>query len=229
MAWARAWNGAARAIRTGGAGQAARCRQTCCVGPHPAAQGLLRGGDVSQSVRREFAEALVAQLPALRRYAMALSGSSVVADDLVQDCIERALRQSEHLKDAQKLGGWLRSILHNLYIDDIRRRRSRGIEEDIADMTDDFALSTPAADHGQVVDFVRAVGGLSVEHRQVLLLVGVEDMNYREIASELKIPIGTVMSRLARAREKLRSALDETAPQTATVIPLSRSAKKAQQ
>ena len=170
--------------------------------------------------RRKFGEALIGQLPALRRYARALVGNATHADDLVQDCIERALRQSDRLREPQRLGGWLRSILHNLYIDELRRSRSRGPERDIADYSDDFALSTPPADRGTVIDFTRAMNSLTLEHRQVLLLVGIENLNYREIAAELKIPIGTVMSRLARARERLRSALEGDTHRTATVLPL---------
>src|SRR5580765_2284918 len=96
--------------------------------------------------RTQFNDALIAQLPALRRYAAALSGNVVVGDDLVQDCLERALRQSDQLRDPKKIAGWLRSILHNLFMDELRRRRSRGIEEDIAALTDNFALSVPATD-----------------------------------------------------------------------------------
>lgn len=159
--------------------------------------------------RREwFGKALIAQLPALRRYARALVGNSALADDLVQDCIERALRQWEGLREVQRLPGWLRSILHNLYIDELRRGRTRGHEREITELADDVALSAPAHDGTVAIDFVRAMDTLSVEHRQVLLLVGLEDMNYREIAAELGIPIGTVMSRLARGRERLRSALE---------------------
>lgn len=164
-----------------------------------------------------FGRALLAQLPALRRYAVALSGSLSVADDLVQDCIERALRQSAHLKDIERLGGWLRSILYHLYIDELRRRRARGVEKDITELADDFALSTQPVDRGAMTDFVRAMKTLSEEHRQILLLVGLQEMNYREVAEELKIPIGTVMSRLARAREKLRNAIEQ--PRTAEITP----------
>jgi RNA polymerase sigma-70 factor (ECF subfamily) len=159
--------------------------------------------------RREwFGKALIAQLPALRRYARALVGNSALADDLVQDCIERALRQSEALRDFQRLASWLRSILHNLYIDEMRRSRTRGHEEEVGALADDPALSTPAPDGVTAIDFARALGSLSVEHRQVLLLVGLENRNYRDVADELGIPIGTVMSRLARGRERLRSALE---------------------
>jgi RNA polymerase sigma-70 factor (ECF subfamily) len=163
---------------------------------------------VGREAAGSFADALLAHLPQLRRYAVALSGNLSFADDLVQDCIERALRQSQHLKDRERLGGWLRSILYNLYIDEIRRRRVRGVEKDVTELADDNALAQPATDRGQARDFLRAMDGLSAEHRQILLLVGLQDMSYREIARELSIPIGTVMSRLARARERLRGALD---------------------
>jgi RNA polymerase sigma-70 factor (ECF subfamily) len=149
-----------------------------------------------------------------------LVGNSAHADDLVQDCIERALRQSDRLREPQRLAGWLRSILHNLYIDELRRGRSCGPERDIADYADDFAVSTPPSDRGTVIDFTRAMDTLTLEHRQVLLLVGLEDMNYREIAAELNIPIGTVMSRLARARERLRSAMEGDLNRNPNVLPL---------
>jgi RNA polymerase sigma-70 factor, ECF subfamily len=162
-----------------------------------------------------FGKALIAQLPALRRYARALAGNSALADDLVQDTIERALRQYENLREMQRLAGWLRSILHNLYIDELRRSRTRGHEEKVSDMADDLALSMPAHDGTTAIDFARAMASLSLEHRRVLILVGIENKNYRDVAEELGIPIGTVMSRLARGRERLRSALEgerRTAP-----------------
>src|ERR1700679_855702 len=116
----------------------------------------------------DFAKALVAQLPGLRRYAVALAGNAALADDLVQDSIEKALRQSEQLRELQLLPRWLRRILHNLYIDEIRRRRGRGLQQDIMELADHQELSIPAADGGAARDFVRAMNGLSVEHRQIL-------------------------------------------------------------
>ena len=181
----------------------------------------MREGPLRTVVRPEFQNALIAQLPALRRYAAALSGSMGAGDDLVQDCLERALRQADNLREPQRLGAWLRSILHNLYIDELRRKRSRGVEEDITDMQDDFALSVAPVDRAPLHEFVAAMNTLSAEHRQILLLVGLEGMNYREIAEELSIPIGTVMSRLARARERLRNALEtgtETVVQNVTSL-----------
>ncbi|MEA1671854.1 RNA polymerase sigma factor [Nitrospirillum sp. BR 11163] len=75
---------------------------------------------------QQFANALVMQLPALRRYALALVGNAALADDLVQDCVERALRQSAQLRELPRISGWLRRILRNLYTDEIRRGNSRG-------------------------------------------------------------------------------------------------------
>jgi RNA polymerase sigma-70 factor (ECF subfamily) len=156
-----------------------------------------------------FATALIAYLPRLRRYATALAGSVSVADDLVQDCMERALKRAETLQDPQRMAGWLRSILLHLYMDMVRLQRSRGTGVEITQVDNDLALSVPPADRGATIDFIRALDGLSAEHRQILLLVGLEGLNYREIAEELGIPMGTVMSRLARARERLRNALDK--------------------
>jgi RNA polymerase sigma-70 factor (ECF subfamily) len=150
--------------------------------------------------------ALLAHVPGLRRYAAALAGNAADADDLVQECIERALVRHETLREPESLGRWLRTILHNLYVTKLRRRAAASLP--IEDFAEDLALSVPPEDQGQIRDLVRALGSLSVEHRQVLLLVSLEGLSYREVAEILDIPIGTVMSRLARARERLRSLLD---------------------
>jgi RNA polymerase sigma-70 factor, ECF subfamily len=165
-----------------------------------------------------FADALVAHLPGLRRYAMALAGNAARADDLVQDCIERALGQQGQLRELERLAGWLRRILYHLYIDEIRRGKRRGREQDITELADHLELSAPAPDNSAMGEFINAVNRLSVEHRQILLLVSVEELSYREIAEELEIPLGTVMSRLARARERLRDMMQGS---TAEIISLS--------
>lgn len=166
-----------------------------------------------------FAQALTAQLPALRRYAAVLVGNAAEADDLVQDCIERALRQWTKLEHRERIGGWLRSILHNLYIDGVRRTRRQGTAVDLANAENDYAIVAPGRDAAAAMDFDRAFRRLSLEHRQVLLLVGLEGLNYREVAEELGVPIGTVMSRLARAREKLRYEMDFPPTSHTTVKP----------
>jgi RNA polymerase sigma-70 factor (ECF subfamily) len=157
----------------------------------------------------EFAAAVIAHLPRLRRYAIALVGDLSLADDLVQDCAERALRYRTTLKEEPRVFGWLRKILHNLYIDELRHRRRAGTAIDLDELANSLAQSVPSAERMSTVDFVRAMSGLSVEHRQILLLVGLEGTSYRDAAEELKIPVGTVMSRLARARTQLRALLDQ--------------------
>ena len=142
---------------------------------------------------------------------MAIAGNAALADDLVQDTIEKALRQSGQLRELPLLPRWLRRILHNLYVDEIRRRRGEGLQQNILEFADHAELSVPANDSGAARDFVRAMGALNFEHRQILLLVGLEELSYREIAEELNVPIGTVMSRLARARERLRNLMDSCA------------------
>lgn len=152
---------------------------------------------------------MIGHLPALRRYALGLSGDWAMADDLVQDCIERALRRLDTLADEQRLGAWLRSILFNIFIDGRRTSRSRGevVEDGLLDNLVDPAT---LPDRRQEADEVlRATAALGPRHRQVLLLIAAEGLTYREAAEELGVPVGTVMSRLARAREQLRDALKD--------------------
>ncbi len=174
----------------------------------PGAEEQDSGQARGRMTRDPFSAALVAQLPRLRRYATALTGNAAAADDLVQDCIERALRRADTLHSPEKMASWLRSILHNIFIDQIRRRPARGSTVDITEMDGDAELSVSPDGSAAQFDIVRAVNRLSHEHRQVLLLAGLEGLSYSEIATELELPIGTVMSRLARARERLRHMLD---------------------
>jgi len=108
-----------------------------------------------------------------------------------------------------RLGGWLRRILHNLYIDEVRRGRTRGTAYDLDEVADHLELSVPPSDREAMRDISNAMNRLSTEHREILLLVSVEELSYREIAEELGIPQGTVMSRLARARDHLRSIMQD--------------------
>jgi RNA polymerase sigma-70 factor (ECF subfamily) len=150
---------------------------------------------------------MIAALPAVRRYAMALTGQPALADDLVQDAIERALTRAGTLQSLALMPAWLRSIVHNLYLDELRRRRVRGVAVDMELVANDLARSEPAADPTALGDIALAMAQLSVEHRQILVLAGVEELSYREIAEELALPQGTVMSRLARARAALRAVM----------------------
>jgi RNA polymerase sigma-70 factor (ECF subfamily) len=180
-------------------------------------------GDLSSARgSQQFADALLAHLPTLRRYAVSLAGNVVLADDLVQDCVERALRQAAQLRELPRVAGWLRRIMYNLYIDEMRRRKNKGKEQDIDNLMDHLELSVPASDPGVVRNLARAMNQLSVEHRDILVLVSVEELNYREISEELNIPQGTVMSRLARARDRLRSIMEAESTKVANLGPVSK-------
>jgi RNA polymerase sigma factor (sigma-70 family) len=159
-----------------------------------------------------FSAAVLAALPRLRRYAIALLRDTSMADDLVQDCIERALKNRHSLADRAHMSGWLSSILHNLYLDSLRQKRRRGAHVELDDSLGLIELSVLPADRGTAKDLVEAMSDLSFEHRQILLLVGLEGHSYHDVAEQLGIPIGTVMSRLARARTQLRARLDGTGP-----------------
>jgi RNA polymerase sigma-70 factor, ECF subfamily len=146
-------------------------------------------------------DAVVRQIPHLRRYARTLTGDDGEADDLTQDTLERALVRLDQWRDNDNPCKWMLAILHNLYVDGQRRKARRprhvGLES---------AGASPAAtaDGASGCDVDRALQRLSVGQRQVLLLVGVEGLTYAEAADALEIPIGTVMSRLARGRGRLR-------------------------
>jgi RNA polymerase sigma-70 factor (ECF subfamily) len=140
-------------------------------------------------------------IPRLRRYARALVGERTAADDLVQDTLERALNKFHLWKRGTDLRAWLFTVMHNVHVNQIRGRR-----ELVA--LDEEALEVPVRATHEVAlearDLERALMRLPAEQREVLLLVVLEDMSYEEAAATLGIPIGTVMSRLSRAREKLR-------------------------
>jgi RNA polymerase sigma-70 factor (ECF subfamily) len=153
---------------------------------------------------------LAEALPRLRRYAIALAGDVSTADDLIQDCMERAWKNQAAITDERAIFPWLRAILHNANIDRVRLRRRRPNETETLDAISETLASAAAGDGPALsMDVVRAMNHLSTEHRQVLLLVGLEGLSYREIADEIGVPTGTVMSRLARARERLRALLED--------------------
>jgi RNA polymerase sigma-70 factor (ECF subfamily) len=147
------------------------------------------------------------EIPALRRYAYALLRNDDAADDLVQDCLERALSRWYLRRRDGDLRAWLFTILRNLYISDFRRRRRRGLHVGLEDAA---FLGVNPAQEAQIEtrDVLVALDQLSEEQKSVLLLVGVEDFSYEEAARILGVPLGTVMSRLARGRQRLRGLLE---------------------
>jgi RNA polymerase sigma-70 factor (ECF subfamily) len=147
-------------------------------------------------------EAVVGQIPRLRRYARALTADEGEADDLIQDTLERALVRLDQWRDGDNPCKWMFSILHNLHVDSLRRRSRRPLHVGLESVG--AAASAAAADGASGCDVDRALQHLNVGQREVLLLVGVEGFTYAETADVLDIPIGTVMSRLARGRDRLR-------------------------
>ena len=150
-------------------------------------------------------DAIVAEIPRLRRYARALTGRADAADDLVQDTLERALEKWHFWQRGRELRPWLFSIMHNLHIDHCRR--AGRIEYGDADELPEAAQRADQGDALELRDLDRALALLPVEQREVLLLVGLEELSYAEAAQALQLPQGTVMSRLSRARARLKAIL----------------------
>lgn len=160
---------------------------------------------------------LLTWLPRLRRYARALAGNRDDADDLVQDTLERAWNRAGLWGGVSDMRAWLFSIMHNLHVDGVRRPRVLTVDLD-AD-TPEIPVAATQGERIAVLDLQAALERLPLEQRQVILLVALEDMAYADIAQTLGIPIGTVMSRLARGRERLRALMEESG-QTAEPVRL---------
>lgn len=147
---------------------------------------------------------IVALIPRLRRYARALVSERSRADDLVQDTLERAWAKLHLFRAGTDLRAWLFTVMHNVYVNQVRAAREM-VEFDESVLEGD--LRDPQGERLEVRDLERALQRLPAEQRQVLLLVALEDMSYDETARALGVPIGTVMSRLSRARERLRALM----------------------
>jgi RNA polymerase sigma factor (sigma-70 family) len=150
-------------------------------------------------------------IPALRRYARALVRNRAAADDLVQDCLERAISHWNQRREGDPRP-WLFTILHNLAVNQFRRSAHRGKHIAIDEANeDDFGQDAVQEQKLMYQDVLDKLARLPEDQRAVLLLVAVEDLSYADAARVLDIPIGTVMSRLSRAREKLQQEIEGTA------------------
>jgi len=158
--------------------------------------------DVSpQSVRSQMA----ALLPRLRRFALSLAGNRTDADDLVQDTIERALRNLHQWQQGTRLDSWMFRIAQNLWIDQMRARRVRAVISHDPEAAENVATDGARDAEARLAfaETVKALAELPEEQRVVVSLVLVDGMSYREAADVLNVPMGTVTSRLARARAAL--------------------------
>ena len=153
----------------------------------------------------EFSARVHELIPRLRRYARALTGERSAADDLVQDTLERAWNKLHLWRDGSDLRAWLFTIMHNVHVNQVRSRMAAATVP--LDEAAEAPVRATQSDMLEVRDIDTALQQLSIDQRQVLLLVAVERMSYEETARTLGIPIGTVMSRLARGRERLRMVL----------------------
>jgi len=156
----------------------------------------------------DFLSDVEAAIPNLRRYALALTRDADMADDLVQDCLERALRKRRLWRPTGPVKAWLFAILHNCFVSDRRRDSRRGPHAPFGPGDEPAAIDDPVASIA-LKEVGDALAALSEDHRATLLLVAVERLTYKEAAAVLGAPVGTVMSRIARARKALEAAMAE--------------------
>ena len=145
-----------------------------------------------------------AEIPRLRRYARALTHDAVTADDLVQDCLARALGKSHLWQEGTDLRAWLFTILHNQYVNYIRRSAREGAAVRLTEREPMLARAPQQGKRLELRDLERAFAKLPDAQRSVILLVALEGMRYEEVAAVLDVPVGTIRSRLSRGREALR-------------------------
>jgi RNA polymerase sigma-70 factor (ECF subfamily) len=153
--------------------------------------------DISQLI--EF------EIPGLRRYARSLVHNTPAVDDLVQDTLLRALEKQDHWQPGTNLRAWVFTIMHNQYVNNVRKSVVRGVEV----LPEKAGLTTAASQISTIEfrDLRRILATLPEEQRSVVVMTCVEDLGYEEVAAILKIPVGTVRSRLSRARDIVRARM----------------------
>ncbi len=161
-------------------------------------------------MHRDFRSQLTDELPYLRRFARSLCGDAALADDLVQDCAERALTKVALYDPSRPLRAWLFAILRNLFISGLRTKARINDVKTIDELVGGEDAVQPEQETRMSLDLIaRALDSLPAQQREVLVLVGIEEMSYRETSEIIGVPIGTVMSRLSRARTHLQSLLED--------------------
>ncbi|WP_173509841.1 RNA polymerase sigma factor [Sinorhizobium psoraleae] len=158
------------------------------------------------SVPDPFEENILALMPALRRYSRSLTRSDPDGEDLLQDCVEKVLARRAQWRGVN-LRAWAFTIMTNLY----RNRHRHWVQHPEVELDDELGLASEAdnADPLEKLRLERALDGLSAENRSVLMLVVIEGYRYQDVADMMAIPIGTVMSRLSRARRQLAEAMKD--------------------
>jgi RNA polymerase sigma-70 factor (ECF subfamily) len=154
-----------------------------------------------------FENLLIEEIPSLRRYAWALSGDANQADDLVQECLARAISRRKLWISHKGMRPWLFTIMHNIYLNAARATANAPVVGSIEDYGKSIVSQSDADTICVISDFEQSLQQLSAEHREALLLVGLEQLSYKEASKVAGVPVGTIMSRLARAREQLSKSL----------------------
>ena len=159
---------------------------------------------------RTMIEDLPVHVAGLRRYAVALTGSRFEAEDLVQETLTRAIAAASSFRKGGNLRGWLFTIMHNAFVSGVRARRAadRELDDDLPELSQ----APTQLDRLEVRDVLAGLSRLPEAQRAALVLIALEDFSYSEAARVLGVPLGTLMSRLARGREALRRAMSEDAP-----------------
>jgi len=160
----------------------------------------------------EFHRLIEREIPRLRRYARALTRSADRADDLVQETLLRAIAKAHLWQTGTDIRAWLFTIMHNQYVNMVRRAMRDEATVDIEQMTSSLAATTDPTASRQLHELDRALARLRPEQREVILLVGLEGVSYEAAAQILSVPVGTVRSRLSRGRDALRQLMELPAP-----------------
>ena len=147
------------------------------------------------------------EIPRLRRFARALTRTADRADDLVQDTLVRALTKGHLWQPGTNIRAWLFTIMHNQYVNTVRRQARETATVDVEAVSSRLVATTDPTSSWQLGELDRALARLPDEHREVILLVGLEGMAYDSVAQILQVPVGTVRSRLSRGRETLRQLM----------------------
>jgi len=156
----------------------------------------------------DFGKLLEEQIPRLRRYARAMTRGAPIADDLVQDCLMRAITKQHLWQPGTDLRAWLFTILHNQHVNYVRKSSSKGVSVQVEEVAPFLPVEANAMPSLELRDLRAALAKLAIEQREAILLVGLEGMDYESTAKILNVPIGTVRSRLSRGRAELRKLME---------------------
>ncbi|WP_284736017.1 sigma-70 family RNA polymerase sigma factor [Dongia deserti] len=157
-------------------------------------------------LNEELSELIEQEIPRLRRYAMFLARDPEKADDLVQECLVRAIDNIDKFQPGTNIRSWLMTILHNIFVNETKKRRPLLTQDGVIERSTPIEGGQEA--RHQMRDVQRAFEALSWQHRQIIWFICVEQMDYNEVARQLEVPVGTVRSRLCRAREHLKQLIE---------------------